>query len=93
MGWRLGDEGKRFREAWRAVWNRVTTAGEMPCPAEVPESLSHVSLPFRRSLEDAGCCISAVPVLKRTHVWTRTCRRERCESCHLPGQLWKDESK
>lgn len=36
MGWRLGDEGKRFRAAWRAVWNRVTTAGEMPCPADVP---------------------------------------------------------
>lgn len=91
MGWRLGDEGKRVRAAWRAVWNRVTTAGEMPCPTEVPESLSHVSLPFRRSLEDAGCYISAV--LKRTHVWTRTCRREPCESCHVPGQLSKDESK
>lgn len=91
MGWRLGDEGKRVRAAWRAVWYRVTTAGEMPCPAEVPESLSHVSLPFRRSLEDAGCYISAA--LERTHVWTRTCRREPCESCHVPGQLSKDESK
>lgn len=91
MGWRLGDEGKRFRAAWRAVWNRVTTAGEMPCPTEVPESLSHVSLPFRRSLEDAGCYISAV--LERTHMCTRTCRREHCESCHVPGQLSKDESK